>query len=186
MEFLIQLWMPIVLSSVLVFIVSSIIHMATPMHKGDFKKLSNEGGVMESVRLHGVEPGTYMFPLACSMKDMGSPEMVAKIQRGPVGWLTIAPPGGCNLGKSLICWFIYSLIVSLLVAYVSWYGLGAGANYLSVFRVAGGAAILGYSLGHMHDPIWKGGSWTTACKFVFDGIVYGLVTAGTFGWLWPN
>ena len=39
MEFLSALWLPILLSAVFVFIVSSIIHMATPLHKGDFNRI---------------------------------------------------------------------------------------------------------------------------------------------------
>ena len=36
------------------------------------------------------------------------------------------------------------------------------------------------------ESIWKGQSWSTTLKFVFDGLVYGLLTAGVFGWLWPG
>lgn len=186
MEFLTELWLPILLSAVLVFVVSSIIHMALPIHKGDCRKLKNEDAVLEAMRANGVEPGAYMFPCAGSMKEMGSPEMVEKRNRGPVGWLTVAPPGGCNIGKSLVWWFVYCLIIGVLVAYLGWHALGAGASYLAVFRVVGCAAILGYGIGHFHDSVWKGASWGTTAKFIFDGVVYGLVTAGTFGWLWPE
>ena len=186
MEFLTELWLPIVLSAVFVFIVSSVIHMALPIHKGDYKKMKNEHAVLESLRANGVEPGAYMFPCAGSMKEMGSPEMVAKRQAGPVGWLTVVPPPGCSVGKSLIWWFVYCLIVGVLVAYVGWHSLGAGAGYLGVFRITGAAAVLGYAAGHFHDSIWKGVRWNTTAKFILDGAVYGLVTAGTFGWLWPH
>lgn len=186
MEFLTELWLPILLSAAFVFIVSSIIHMALPIHKGDCKKLANEDAVLEAMRSAGVGPGAYMFPCASSMKDMGSPEMVEKYKRGPVGWMTVMPPGGFNMGRSLVWWFIQSLIISLLAAYIGWHSLGAGAPYLTVFRITGAAAILGYSIGHMHDSIWKGGSWGTTLKFMFDGVIYGLVTAGAFGWLWPD
>ncbi len=61
----------------------------------------------------------------------------------------------------------------------------AEAAYLDVFRLTGAAAILGYAVGHFHNSIWKGQRWWTTVKFIVDGIIYGLVTAGTFGWLWP-
>lgn len=187
MTFLAELWLPIVLSAVFVFVVSSVIHMATPMHKGDFRKLKNEDAVLESMRAHGVEPGAYMFPCAGSMKEMSSPEMIEKVKRGPVGWLTVAPPGGINMGKSLVWWFLYTLVIGTVVAYVGWHALGPGASYLAVFRVVGAAAVLAYGLGgHITDSIWKGVSWATTAKFVVDGILYALVTAGTFGWLWPD
>ncbi len=186
MEFLTQLWLPILLSAVFVFIASSIIHMATPWHKGDVGKMKNEDAVLDAIRSHGVPPGAYMFPCAESMSAMGSPEMQEKLKRGPVGYLTVLPPGGFNLGASLAGWFVYTLIVGCLVAYVGWYSLGASSDYLHVFRVAGSAAVLGYCVGYFQESIWKGQSWGTTGKFIIDGVVYALLTAGTFGWLWPE
>jgi hypothetical protein len=185
MEFLTQLWLPILLSAVFVFIVSSIIHMVLQTHNSDVKKMNGEDAVLEAMRTNGVAPGSYMFPHAGTPKEMGTPEMVAKFEKGPVGWLTVLPAGGFTMGKSLAWWFVHSLIIGMLAAYVGWNGLGADAHYLNVFRVVGTAAILGYAIGHLHDSIWKGQPWGTTMKFVLDGVVYGLVTAGTFGWLWP-
>jgi hypothetical protein len=186
MEFLVQLWLPILLSAVFVFIVSSVIHMATPMHKGDFRKLKDEDAVMNALRAAGVTPGTYMFPCAESMKDMCAPEIVEKQKGGPAGWVTIAAPGGFNMGRSLVLWFVFCLIVGVFTAYVTWHALGAGAPYLRVFRIAGTAAILGYAVGYFQDSVWKGAKWGTTAKFIIDGVIFGLVTAGTFGWLWPH
>lgn len=186
MTFIAELWLPIVVSAVLVFIASSVIHMATPMHKGDYKKLKNEEAVLELMRAAGIEPGAYIFPCAGSMKEMSSPEMIEKQKRGPVGWLTIVPPGGINVGKSLLCWFVYTLVVGTLVAYLGWHALGAGASYGSVFRITGTAAFLAHALDHVTESIWKGLSWGTNGRFFVDGVIYALVTAGTFGWLWPE
>jgi hypothetical protein len=186
MEFLTQLWLPIVVSAVFVFVASSIIHMVLPIHKGDYGKMKNEEAVLASMRANGVGPGQYTFPCAASMKDMGSPEMVAKVKQGPVGYLNILPAGGFNMNKSLVLWFLYTVLVSLIAAYIGWHALGATNDYLAVFRLVGAAAILGYAVGVIDDSIWKGVRWSTTMKFIFDGIVYGLVTAGTFGWLWPG
>lgn len=186
MTFLAELWLPILVSAVFVFIVSSIIHMALPVHKSDLSKLKNEDAVLAAMREQGVAPGAYMFPCAASMKDMDSPEMREKLKLGPVGYLTVLPAGGFNLGASLIAWFLYCVAVGLFVAYVSWHALGAGAAYLEVFRISGTTAVLGYAIGHCQNSIWKGVSWGTTAKFIIDGVIYGLVTAGTFGWLWPG
>jgi hypothetical protein len=186
MEFLTELWLPIVVSAVFVFVASAIIHMVLPFHRGDFGKMKNEEAVLASMRANGVGPGQYMFPCAASMKDMGSPEMVAKVKQGPVGYLTVVPPGGLNMNKSLVLWFLYTVLISLLAAYIGWHALGATNDYLPVFRITGAAAILAYAVGVVDNSIWKGVRWSTTAKFVFDGIVYGLVTAGTFGWLWPG
>ena len=132
-----------------------------------------------------VKPGCYMFPCGESMQDWDSPEMKVKREQGPLGILTVVGPDGFNMGKSLMIWFAYSLLIGVLIAYAGWHALGAGAAYLAVFRVTATAAILGYAVGYIHNSIWKGESWTTTAKFIFDGLLYALVTAGTFGWLWP-
>ena len=181
-----QLWMPILVSAVFVFIASSLLHMVIPIHKGDYKKMPGEEKVLAEMRANGLQPGSYMFPCAASMKDMGSPEMIEKMNKGPVGNLIVIPSGPFNMGKSLGQWFAYSVLISVFVAYAGTLALSAGAGYSAVFRFTGTIAILGYAFSAVPDSIWKGQGWGITGKFVFDGIVYGLVTAGTFGWLWPT
>ncbi len=185
MEFLADLWLPILLSAVFVFVVSSVLHMVIPIHKGDHRALPGEAGVLDALRSNGVKPGSYMFPCPASMKEMGSPEMLAKYQQGPVGWMTVLPNGAPAIGKSLIQWFVLSIVISALCAYVASFALAPGADYLRVFRLTGTVAVIAYATGTITESIWKGQAWSTAAKFVFDGVVYGLVTAGTFAWLWP-
>jgi len=183
---LIDLWLPILLSAVFVFVVSSILHMLLPIHKGDYKKLSGEEKVLGTMRAQGVQPGEYMFPSTGSMKEMSSPEMIEKYKLGPVGLMTVLPSGVPTMTKSLIQWFFFSVIISVFAAYIATIGLKAGAEYMTVFRVTGTVAILGYAFNHISNSIWKGQRWIVTLKFIFDGVVYGLVTAGTFGWLWPD
>jgi len=186
MEFLIEFWLPILLSAVFVFIVSSILHMFIPIHKGDYKKLPGEEAVLAEMRAQGVKKDAYMFPCAGSMKEMSSPEMIEKYNQGPVGFMTVIADGCPNIGKSLVQWFIYSLVISVFVAYIANITLKPGADYLMVFRITGTVAILGYAVSYIQDAIWKGQKWSTTLKFIFDGVVYALVTAGTFAWLWPK
>lgn len=181
-----SLWLPIVLSAVIVFAASSIIHMVLTYHRSDYKKLPNEDSVLEAMRKDAPAPGTYHFPRCESMKEMSSPEMMEKYKQGPVGLVTIMPSGPPAMGKSLALWFIYSLVVGFFVAYVAGRTLEPGAHYLAVFRVVGTVAFLSYSAARATDSIWMGVSWTTTLKHIFDGLVYGLLTAGTFGWLWPR
>lgn len=175
MEFLTQLWLPIVVSAVLVFLASAIIHMATPFHKGDFRKLPQEDAILDALRAHGVQPGAYMFPCAGSMKEMSSPEMREKIRRGPVGWLTVGTADAFNMNRSLVLWMLYCLVVAVFVAYVGWHALGAGASYLAVFRITGAAAVLGHAVGQLHNSIWRGASWATT-TFIIDSLS-GVVAA---------
>lgn len=185
MDFLTALWLPILLSAVFVFIASTILHMLIPIHKGDYKKLPGEEKVLAEMRAQAVQPGEYMFPCAASMKDMATPEMVEKFKLGPVGHMTVVPNGPWAMGKSLVQWFVYSILISVFTAYVAHHALVAGADYLAVFRLTGTVAILAYAFANVPNSIWKGTPWSTTLKFAFDGIVYGLVTAGAFGWLWP-
>lgn len=184
---LVDLWLPIVVSAVFVFVVSSIIHMFLPIHKGDYKKLPAEDKVMAELRNQGVTPGVYHFPKMDSPNDMKSPEYLEKFKKGPVGLLTVIPAGPTpGMAKNLIQWFLFCLLISAFAAYIGGKLIPAGADYHMVFRWTGTIAILGYSVSSLSESIWMGRPWKITMKHVCDGIVYGLVTAGSFGWLWPK
>ncbi|MEM7228983.1 MAG: hypothetical protein AAF432_09230 [Planctomycetota bacterium] len=185
MAFLTELWLPIVLSAVGVFIASMVIHMFLPVHRKDWGKMDAEAPVLESLRANGVKPGRYMFPACEDWKDWNTPEMAEKIKQGPVGWLLIMP-GPWNMGKSMSTWFLYTIIVTTLTAYVAWFALEPGAEYLRVFQITATTAAMAFAIGNMPDSIWKGVSWKVTFKFIIDGIIYALLTAGLFAWLWPE
>lgn len=182
---LLDLLTPILLSAVAVFVVSSVIHMALPVHKNDMKKLPGEAQVLAAMRSAGVAPGQYMFPSCSSMKEMGSPEMLAKMKQGPVGNMIVLPSQPFSMGKSLGQWFVLSLVISACAAYVAGLTLAPGAEAMLVFRVTSAAALLGYSLSHVSDSIWKGLAWSVSLKFFCDGVAYALATGAVFAWLWP-
>jgi hypothetical protein len=188
MEFLSALWLPIVVGAVLVFVVSSLVHMVFQWHKSDCHGLPDEARTMDVLRPQNLAPGMYVIPYASSMKDCGTPEMMAKYQAGPVGFLTVLPKGVPNIGKSLIQWFVYTLLVGALTGYVAWHTLGTGADvaYLQVFRITGAIAFGIYGLASSIDSIWKGMPWGSSLKYMFDGLLYAFCTAGAFGWLWPE
>jgi hypothetical protein len=183
---ILSLWLPILLSAVFVFIVSSIIHMVIAYHKNDFKKVPDEDGVIEALSKFNIPPGDYTVPCAGGPKGMSSPEFVDKMKRGPVLLMTVIPPGPPTLGTALLLWFIYSIVVSLFAGYVAAHALGPRGPYLDVFRFVGTVAFVGYSLALLQTSIWYKRNWGTTFKVMFDGLIYALVTAGTFGWLWPR
>ena len=182
---LMSLWLPILLSAVIVFIVSAIIHMLLGYHNSDFAKIPDEDGVMAALGKIGVPPGDYVFPHAGSAKAMKSPDFIAKMTKGPVGVLTVIRSGPPSMTRSLTLWFIYCVVVGIFAAYIAGRALGPGADYLSAFRFAGCTAFVGHSLALWHNTIWYGRSSRSTLKSTFDGLVYGLLTGGTFGWLWP-
>ena len=179
------LWLPILLSAVLVFVLSSIIHMALGYHNKDYTRLPNEDAVRAAIRSGNPAPKQYIIPY-CEPKEMGSPEAKRKFEEGPVGVLNIKPSGSFGMGPSLAQWFAFILVVSVFVAYVAMHALPSGSEYLKVFRIVGTVAFLAYAAGQLPGAIWMGKPWTVAWKEAFDGLVYGLATAGVFGWLWPR
>ncbi len=183
---LMSLWIPILLSAVVVFVLSSFIHMVLPYHRSDFRRLSNEEDVMDALRKTGISPGDYLIPCAGSPKEMRAPEFIEKMKKGPVAFLTVMPSGAPAMGAQLAQWFVYSIVVGVFAGYVAGRALGPGAHYLSVFRFAGCSAFLGYSLALWQNSIWYKRAWRSTLKSTFDGLVYALFTAGVFGWLWPR
>ena len=93
--------------------------------------------------------------------------------------------GSMNMGAQLSQWFLYSVVVSVFAAYVTGRVLSADAHYLQVFRVAGTTTFLGYTMALPQFSIWYNRNWGTTLRSMFDGLIYALLTAGTFGWLWP-
>jgi len=179
------LWLPIVLSAVIVFVASSIIHMVLGYHRSDYKQLPDEERVLPGLRAANLPRGRYHFPF-CTHKDMKSPENQEKFKRGPVGFLVIYPPGFPPMGKFLSLWFVFCLLISIFVAYLTGRTLAPGTDYLHVFQIAGTAAFMAYGLSRFSDAIWKGQGWSMTIKEIIDGLIYALLTAGTFGWLWPH
>jgi hypothetical protein len=179
------LWLPILLSTAIVFVASSVIHMLLPYHRGDYQKLPDEDKLLAALRSAGLKRGLYIFPFG-THKEMKSPALLEKYKQGPAGMLTVFPSGRPVMPKFLVMWFVYCFIISFFVAYLVGHTVTPGANYLAVFRVAGTAAFLAYGLGHLSNSIWRGQPWGMTIKEVVDGLVYALLTAGTFGWLWPR
>ena len=183
---LIQLWLPILLSAVIVFVVSSLIHMVLTYHRTDVRKVSAEDEVMDALRKVGIPPGDYMIPYAGTPKRMKDPDFIDKMRRGPVAFFTVMASGPPSMGKSLVQWFLYCIVVGIFAAYIAGRALGPGADYLPVFRFAGCTAFVGYALALWQNSIWYKRAWSTTIKATVDGLIYALLTAGTFGWLWPR
>ncbi|HXH61360.1 MAG TPA: hypothetical protein VNI20_08375 [Fimbriimonadaceae bacterium] len=181
MEFLSNLWMPIVLSAVFVWIASAILHMVLPHHKGEFKGLPDENSLLNALK--GVDAGQYMFPWCSDMKAMKDPAFVEKMKNNPNGVVTVWP-GPVEMGRNMFLTFLFFLVSSVFVAYVCWHARSEMPDYMAVFRMAGTIAFLAYGFGWIPPMIWfrTKGFWA----HLFDAVVMCLLTAGTFGWLWPH
>jgi len=180
-----SLWMPILLSAVIVFVASSLLHMVLKYHRGDWAKVTNEDAVMDVLR--PTPPGDYMMPYSTGPEMMKDPAFLEKMKRGPMAVVTIM--GGdmqTAFKKSLGLWFVYSVVAGVFAAYVAGRTLGPGTEYGRVFQIVGTVAFLAYGLALAQMSIWYGRKWSTTIKSIVDALIYGMLTAGTFGWLWPK
>lgn len=181
-----QLWLPILLSAVIVFVASSLIHMVLKWHNSDYRAVPNEDEVRSAIRKGSPAPGQYVLPHCVDMKERNTPEVRKKYEEGPVAFLVVSPNGEPNMGKGLALWFLFAAAVAFMAAYVAGHTLGAGAHYLKVFRIVGTVSFLTYAGGSVQAGIWMGKPWGSVLKDLLDGLIYGLLSAGVFGWLWPR
>ena len=181
-----SLWLPIVLAAVIVFIASSVIHMLPLWHKSDYRQMPREAEVLGALRPFAPPPGDYFLPWAGNLKETKSPGFQEKLKSGPVAMITILPNGPISMGRPLLLWFLYLLLVGYLVALLAAHTLAPGTFCPRVFKVTGTVAFLGYALALLQNSIWQRRPWVVTLKACFDGLIYAALTAGTFGWLWPR
>ncbi len=176
-------WLPILLSAVFVFIAFNILWLPLPFwHRRDYGKIANDGPILAV--LETLHSGQYMLP-SVDWHQLSKEELAA-VEAGPGGVLIVRNPMPFNFGSKLASLFIYNLIVATFIAYICRLALHAGAPHPHVFRVAATAGFLGYSFNTIPDSIWYGKPWAITARFVIDGVIYGLLIGGTFGWLWPR
>jgi hypothetical protein len=181
-----SLWLAILVASVIVWIASALIWTVLPHHKSDYKGLPDEDAARQALAPQDLKPGMYFIPHIKSQADMKNPEIVKKYNEGPVTYFAVLPKGVPAMGKSMILSFLYYIVVNIFIAYLVSRTLDPSAAYLSVFRVAGAVSWLAYGFAIVPDSIWFGRPWSFTVKYLIDALVYALLTAGVFGWLWPS
>jgi hypothetical protein len=178
-----MLWLPILISAVLVFIASNILWMALPFwHYRDYGRLASETTLLDA--LSSEKTGQYIAPCV-DWKKMTAEEREA-MGRRPSAYLLVRNPSKFSLGPSLLLYFLYGLAIVIIVACLTARTHGAGTEYLDVFCFAGTAAFLGFGFRSVSDSIWYGKPWKVAFKEMIDGLIYAGLIGGTFGWLWPR
>ncbi|QOI99593.1 MAG: hypothetical protein HRU70_03505 [Phycisphaeraceae bacterium] len=186
MAFLTTLWLPIVLSAVLVFIASSIIWAALQLHKNDYTQTPHDAAFQAVLRDNAMGPGLYCIP---SRHDGETPAAYQeRFTKGPCALLAV-PSGPFNFGKTLGLWFLNQLVLAALIAYVAHAAIPTGdsaPSYFAVFRVVGAVALLAHAGMAANDTLWRFLGWRHAASSLFDGVVYAALTAGCFAGLWPR
>lgn len=180
------LWVAILVSSVLVFLTSSAIHMASPWHKGDYPAPPRERDLLDAVRPFAIPPGDYMMPRASSMAEMKSPEYIERVTRGPVVMMTVLPNGPSRMGGTFVQWFLFLLVVGLVAAGLAGTSLPPTAHPAQIFHLVFITTFAAYALALWPLSIWYRRAWSITLKSTVDAAIYAAITAGAFVWLWPR
>ena len=178
---IVDLWLPILVSAVVCFVMSAIIWTALKYHNSDYKQTADEEAVRAALK--GNAPGFYLLPYCMDQAEMKKPEVKQKYDEGPLAYITVAPNGLPAMGPKMITMFIYFLTVGILSAYFVTFSVGPDADYLHVFRVAGTVAFIANSFALVPESIWFERPWSMTVKNFIDAIIYSLLTGGIFGWL---
>jgi hypothetical protein len=181
-----QLWIPVVLSAVLVFVMSSLIHMVFKWHNSEYHGFANEEEVRKVVRAANAAPGQYILPYCPDHKELMKPEVQQKFIDGPVAFVNVMKPGPTKMGPMLGQWFALNLVIAIVVGYLACKTLPIGLGFLAVAREVSLVTFLAYAGGSISHAIWMGKPKSAAAKEILDAFLYGLVTAIAFGWLWPR
>jgi hypothetical protein len=186
MNYLLALWLPILLSAVVVFVISSLIHMVLKWHAPDYKGFANEDAVRAAIRAGNPAPGQYVVPYCGDMKEMGSDAMKQKYQEGPVGFVTLTPTGPMNMGKFLGLWFLLNLAVAAIAAGLAGRLFGLDHSHAhGAAKLVGAVTLIAYAIGSISDSIWMGRPWSSTAKYLLDAALYAVGTGLMFLWLWP-
>lgn len=183
---ILSLWLPILVAAALVWAASAVMWMVLPHHRSDYLPLPDEGPVRDALGGQTLEANqAYRVPGTMGRADMEDPEERRKWEEGPVAYIRVLPSRLPEMGRQLTLHFIYCVAVGAVVAYVAGRTLAPGTAYLAVFQITGTVAWVAYGWAFPVAAVWFGWSWSEVSKHLLDALVYGLLTAGAFGWLWP-
>ena len=178
---ILDLWLPIVAATLACFFMSSAIWVLFKWHNSDYRRAEREEDVRAALK--GSTPGYYMLPYCVDYAEMAKDEMQQKFKDGPIAYITVAPNGLPAMGPRMISMALYFLLVSVVCAYLVTRTLGADAEYLSVFRIAGTVAFIANGIAVIPESIWFSRPWSMTLKNILDALIYALITGGIFGWL---
>ena len=183
-----ELWLPILVATVLVFVASNLVWMVLPHHKSDARRLPDEAAALGRAGQAGPEAGPLPLPVGqLDGRDEG-PGLRREAEQGtggaadgdperPVQHGSVARPVDRLPGRGRHLRRLRhgprarrpapttSRSSASRAPWPSWPTRGA---QLPARHLVGQAA------------------GRRAVKEILDGLLYGLLTAGAFGWLWPR
>lgn len=186
MRFLVELWVPILVSGAAVFVLSALAWTVGPHHRTEYVGVPNETDVMDALRAARVPPGRYVVPFLGDGERFKTPEGRTLVADGPLAFITIAPKGLPRMGRMMALSLASALLISACAAYLAFHTLAPGAPYLTVFRVTGMATFMAYALGLISESVWFARPWRSLAVNTLDAVIYAMVSGGIFGWLWAR
>jgi hypothetical protein len=177
-----SLWLPIILSGAALFFASWAAWMLLPHHKGEWKGLPDEEGVVAALRKFNIPPGQYHFPHASSQEEMKTDDFKRRKESGPSGFLTVWQTWP-SMGVNMLCTVLFFTIANFVIGYLAGSVIPPGKDFMTVFRFVGTAGILTYGTANILNGIWFGRKMAAD---ICDGIAYGLITGLIFAALWPG
>lgn len=178
---IVELWLPIVVSAAVCWVMSAIIWTLLKYHNSDYTKTSDEEAVRAALK--GNKPGFYLLPYCTDPGELKDETVKRKFEDGPLAYITMLPNGLPSMSKNLVGQILYFLAVAIVCAYFVSRTLAPDADYLAVFRVAGTVTFVANSFALVPESIWFGRPWSMTIKNFVDALIYGLLTGGVFGWL---
>lgn len=181
-----QLWLPIVLGGLAVWLASFVMRMVLKHHANDFAPLPDEEAIRQAFHSAGFEGGRqYSIPHCTDMKQMQDPEFQEKWAAGPTGMIFLFPKGPYRFGSSLVQSLLFNVFGAFMAAYLAAEVLPAGAPGAEVLQLTATVGFLTFGGAAIWGPIWMGQSWSMCLKDLLDALVYGLAMGGVFVALWP-
>ncbi len=186
MNALLALGFPVLVSAVVVFVISSLVHMAFKWHASDYGRFADEDAVRAALNARRPAPGRNVIPFCGDMKEMGSEAMRQKYREGPVGPITLGPVGVPVLGKFLGQWFVWTLVVAAVAGVAALRLQGAGAAHArGAAELAALVTLAAHGFGTVIESIWAMRPWSSSAKYLLDAALYAAGTYGVFLQLWP-
>lgn len=182
---LIDLWLPVLLASIAVFVASAVIWMLLPHHKADIRFMPNEDAFTGAIGPLNIQPGLYMYPNCQDPKDFKSEDFKKRFEQGPWGVITVFPKQP-SFAMNLLRTYLSYLAITAVIAYIASLGLGRDAAYMQVFQISASAGILGYCMGGLANDFFLGKPTRFIITSFIDGIFFALITAGIFASMWPG
>lgn len=182
---LLALWLPILVTAIGVFVASSLVHMVFKYHNSEYRGLNNEDAIRDVMRVASLTPGLYVTPKCNDVKAMSSETMIKKYVEGPVAHITIMANGAPNMGRALGLWFLWSVLVAAFAALIALHTIPLNGNAAMAAHVIALISFVMYGAGSVQDFIWMGKPFSSMMKYLLDALIYSIVTALSFMWLWP-